>query len=77
MSPLARHRCPADACRVTIPASKFMCLADWKLVPKALKDAIWLSYVPGQHPSPEHLENAREAIAAVAAKKLAKAPRDA
>lgn len=75
MTPLARHHCPAEACRVTIPASKFMCLADWRLVPKKLKDAVWLTYVPGQEPTAEHLEVAAEAIAAVAAKKLAKANR--
>ena len=71
-----RHICHAKGCRIVVPPSKFMCLRHWRMVPKKLQDAIWAAYVPGQEnrkdPTPEYLEAASAAIAAVAAKEEAR-----
>jgi hypothetical protein len=44
----------------------FMCRRHWFALPKAMRDAIWAAYVPGQErrkdPSPEYLDAAHEAI---------------
>lgn len=51
-----------------------MCLKHWKMVPKALQDAVWATYRPGQcgdkRPSREWLTAARAAINAVWEKEL-------
>jgi hypothetical protein len=47
-----------------------MCARHWRMVPKALQNAVWSTYRPGQErtkdPSPEYLVAARSAIDAVA-----------
>jgi hypothetical protein len=67
------HRCHAEGCDQQIPPRLFMCADDWRLVPPALQRAIWRAYVPGQEvrkdPTTEYVVVAREAIAAVAARK--------
>lgn len=44
----------------------FMCKPDWFLLPKAMRDEIWLHYVPGQEvtktPSREYLDIARRCV---------------
>jgi hypothetical protein len=73
---LARHTCHATDCKIIVPPVKFMCLRHWRMVPKKLQLAIWAAYVPGQEarkdPTPEYLEVALAAIAAVAAKEAAR-----
>lgn len=50
----------------------FMCYKHWKMVPRAVQQAIWAEYVPGQEitktPSNEYLNVVTRAIALVAAK---------
>lgn len=66
------HVCHAAGCNVPVPRKMFMCLRHWRLVPKALKDAVWAAYEPGQEermdPTPEYMVAARAAIGAVANK---------
>lgn len=66
------HLCHARACQAPVPPSRLMCLRHWRMVPKALKDAVWAAYVPGQEvrkdPTEEYLDAALAAIDAVAAK---------
>lgn len=63
----SRHTCHATGCTVAVPPKMFMCRSHWFALPKALRDAIWRTYRPGQEirkdPSPEYLDAAREAIA--------------
>lgn len=48
----------------------FMCKVHWRMVPRALRDAIWATYRPGQErdktPSDAYLDTARAAQVAVA-----------
>lgn len=66
------HTCHAAGCTTNCAPSMFMCRRHWFMVPKDLRDAIWMTYEPGQEQtkdaSAEYLETAHEAIAAVAAK---------
>ncbi len=66
------HFCHAKGCRATIPPRMFMCRVHWFSLPKALRDEVWEHYVPGQEnrkdPTPEYLDVAQRAIAAVAEK---------
>lgn len=68
------HLCHATACKAAVPPKMFMCRKHWFMVPSDLRDAIWATYRPGQEttkdPSPEYIETAREAIAAVARKEV-------
>ena len=63
----SRHTCHATGCSTAVPPKMFMCRSHWFALPKALRDAIWRTYRPGQEitktPSPEYLEAARAAIA--------------
>ncbi len=65
------HRCHALGCTVEVPPAMLMCKRHWFCVPKALRREVWRLYRKGQEetkdPSPEYLEAARAAIAAVAA----------
>jgi hypothetical protein len=70
MTSLPRHTCHAKGCAIIVPPAKFMCLRHWRMVPGALQAAIWAAYVPGQEirkdPTPQYLEAALAAQAAVA-----------
>jgi hypothetical protein len=67
-----RHTCHAHCCDVAVPPKLLMCKRHWYMVPKDLRDAVWLTYRPGQEidksPTMEYLETAHEAINAVAVK---------
>jgi hypothetical protein len=69
------HTCHATGCRVHVPPAMFMCKRHWFMVPRAMRDAIWDTYVPGQEirkdPSDEYLKAAQRAIAAVELKESA------
>jgi hypothetical protein len=67
-----KHTCHARFCETGVPPKMFMCRKHWYMVPVRLRSLIWATYVPGQEirkdPTPEYLDVAMEAIAAVAAK---------
>lgn len=74
-NPAARedgHHCHADGCNVPVPPKMMMCKRHWFMVPKALRDRVWATYVPGQErrkdPTPEYMEAQRAAVRAVAEK---------
>lgn len=46
-----KHTCHAYGCQTPCPPSKLMCLAHWRQVPKALQDAVYAAYQPGQERS--------------------------
>lgn len=66
------HYCHAKGCKVRIPPSMFMHKRHWYMLPKAMRDAIWDTYVPGQefrkNPSEAYLAAARTAIDYIAKK---------
>jgi hypothetical protein len=57
---IAKHR---------VPPNRLMCRRHWYMVPQNLRDAIWVTYRPGQEitkdVSPEYLVAAGRAIDAV------------
>ena len=63
------HICHARGCEKSCPPKHLMCKAHWFKVPKALRDAVWSAYVPGQEvskdPTSEWHEAADAAIASV------------
>lgn len=66
MSRESEHACHAQGCPKKVPPSIFMCKRHWFMLPKAMRDAIWDKYVPGQEdrmdPSPFYLDAAHEAV---------------
>ena len=66
------HSCHAHACEKAVPPKMFMCKRHWFMVPKPLRDAIWLTYRRGQEvdkqPTDAYLKNASEAVKMVAVK---------
>lgn len=61
------HVCHANGCVLPVPRRMFMCKTHWYRLPKAMRDAIWQAYRPGQEtgrvePSAEYLRVATEAI---------------
>lgn len=42
------HRCHWPGCQQQVPPAKWGCREHWHRLPKALRDAIWAAYVPGQ-----------------------------
>ena len=60
------HTCHATGCKTPVPPRMFMCGRDWYRLPKAMRDAIWDAYVPGQEirkdPSRAYLAAARAAV---------------
>lgn len=64
------HTCHARGCTIAVPPKMLMCRRHWFLVPKALRDAVWRTYHPGQErtkdPTSEYLAAAHAAIEAVA-----------
>lgn len=67
---MSAHTCHARGCETPVPPRMFMCRTHWRIVPKAMQDAIWAAYVPGQErrkdPTSEYLDAARAAIDFVA-----------
>ena len=63
------HTCHATNCQTPVPPKRLMCRTHWYMVPQNLRDAIWVTYRPGQEitkdASPEYLAAARRAIDAV------------
>lgn len=55
----------ARNCEVAVPPRMFMCKKHWYALPKAMRDRIWATYVPGQErrmdPTPEYMEATRDA----------------
>lgn len=45
---MLRHTCHAMGCDLPVPPKMFMCRKHWYSLPKAMRDAIWDEYVPGQ-----------------------------
>jgi hypothetical protein len=58
------HDCHWPGCGRAVPPARWGCARHWKLLPKALRDAIWAAYRPGQEidatPSRRYLEVARD-----------------
>lgn len=42
------HTCHARGCEVEVPRKLFMCKKHWFKLPKAMQDAVWREYKPGQ-----------------------------
>lgn len=66
------HHCHAIGCPIEVPPEMLMCKKHWFMVPKAIRNAVWKTYRPGQcddmRPSEEWFEAAKMAIEAVARK---------
>ena len=43
-----KHTCHAHGCDVAVPPNMFMCKRHWYSLSKAIRDAIWREYTPGQ-----------------------------
>lgn len=67
-----KHTCHATGCTSRVPPTLFMCRPHWFSLPKAMREAIWDTYRPGQcddmRPSAAYLEAARAAITYLAEK---------
>ncbi len=64
------HHCHALNCDTDVPPRLHMCPKHWRMVPKALKDALWGNYRRGQErdmqPSPAYLRAAAACVRSVA-----------
>lgn len=64
------HTCHATGCQRGVPPAMFMCRQHWFSLPRALRNAVWASYRPGQEddqqPSRAYCEAAKAAVQAVA-----------
>lgn len=70
---MSAHTCHAEGCTIRCKPEFLMCRKHWFMVPRALQDAVWDAYVPGQCdfdplPSDEWHAAADAAIEAVAVK---------
>lgn len=69
-----RHRCHARGCKIAVPPRMLMCSRHWRMVPWALRDAVWATYSPGQElrkdPTPAYRKAALAAIEAVALREV-------
>ena len=57
--------CAWPGCKATAKRGQLMCPRDWIRLPKRLRDAIWLHYVPGQTAltcSPEYRDALHEVL---------------
>lgn len=43
-----KHTCHWPGCNKVVPPAMWGCKPHWFQLPKALRDAIWKTYVPGQ-----------------------------
>lgn len=70
MSRASEHVCHAQGCTKHVPPRMFMCKPHWSALPKAMRDRIWDTYVPGQErrmdPTSEYLDAAMDAVAYLA-----------
>lgn len=76
--PAPSKNCPIRACKVEHSISLLMCGMHWRMVPQDLKDGVWRHYQNGQElfalghevpaPTPDYLDAAAAAIAAVEAR---------
>ncbi len=66
------HHCHATDCKTNVPPEMFMCRKHWFSLPKAMRDAIWRTYRPGQcddwQISQAYSEAAKAAVRLIAAK---------
>lgn len=67
------HHCHAHLCPVEVPPAMFMCKRHWFRLPKAMRDAVWRTYTPGQEerrvaPTDEYMRVTDEAIVYIARK---------
>lgn len=64
------HQCHAHACTAVIAPKLFMCRLHWYRLRKAMRDAIWREYRPGQEidksPSARYMAVQRRAVGEVA-----------
>lgn len=53
------HTCHWPGCNAQVPPAMWGCRKHWFALPKALRDAVWRAYVPGQEermdPSDEYM----------------------
>lgn len=64
---MSAHTCHANGCETAVPRKMFMCRRHWYMLPKAMRDAVWAEYTPGQERNMElvtddYLRVTREAI---------------
>ncbi len=68
------HTCHAIGCKRVVPPRMLMCLTHWRMVPAAFQVRVRATYRRGQEvrkdPTPEYLDAAAWAIAAVAEQEL-------
>ena len=38
------HKCPVDACQAQLPHEILMCRTHWFMVPKPLRDRLWVAW---------------------------------
>lgn len=61
---MSQHTCHWPDCTTAVSPSMWGCKKHWFSLPKALRDEIWRTYVPGQEitktPSAEYLAAARK-----------------
>lgn len=48
LSKIRQHHCHAQGCNRDVAPKFLMCRFHWGLVPKAMQDAVWQNYQPGQ-----------------------------
>lgn len=69
---MSAHDCHALNCSASVPPRMHMCAKHWRMVPKALQDALWANYRRGQErtktPSVGYLHAAAACVRAVAEK---------
>lgn len=60
------HYCHAVDCSKEVPPKMLMCSRHWFMLPKSIRDKIWINYIPGQevkkNPTKEYLVVMKEAI---------------
>lgn len=48
MSRMTEHTCHADNCSTHVPPRMFMCKRHWYMLPKSMRDEVWVEYALGQ-----------------------------
>lgn len=68
------HHCHWPGCETPVPAAQWGCRRHWMMLPKYLRDKVWLAFRPGQEisktPSLAYLRVAREVQAWIEWKQL-------
>ena len=64
---MSKRPCYWSGCGVNVPASMLMCKRHWFMLPKALRDRIWATYVPGQEDRMDQSDEYMEALGLVRA----------